>query len=85
MIEPTVIDIKDKWPFPDELLITKDIRNLHIKKAHPFYLISPIFSFNFSIKSDFYDEYEIKDEKMKFLWNMVVIYVIIKNILLNTY
>ena len=67
VIEPTVIDIKDKWPFPDELLITKDIRNLPIKKAHPFYLISPIFSFNFSIKSDFYDEYEIKDEKMKFL------------------
>lgn len=68
VIEPTFVDIKkDKWPFPDELLITKDVRNLPVKKAHPFYLISPIFTFNFCIKSEFYDEYEIKDSKMKFM------------------
>lgn len=75
--------IKEKWPFPDELLITKDIRSLPIKKAQPFYYISPIFMYNFTIKNEFYDEYEIKNPKIKFrlLTSHVMYNITIQNFL----
>lgn len=50
----------DKWPFPDEILITKEFTHLPKKKALPLYIISPLCKFNFSIKPDFYDEYNLK-------------------------
>jgi hypothetical protein len=54
--------MNEKWPFPDELIINKDISILPIKNALPFYEFGNI-KYNFSLTPEYYDEYEIKDKK----------------------
>ena len=54
--------MNEKWPFPDELIINKDISILPTKNSIPFYEFGNI-KYNISLSQEYYDEYEIKDKK----------------------
>lgn len=54
--------INEKWPFPDELIINKEVQELPTKNALPFYELGN-YKYDFSLSQDYYDEYDIKDRK----------------------
>ena len=54
--------MNEKWPFPDELIINKNISILPTKNSLPFYEFGNI-KYNISLPLEYYDEYEIKDKK----------------------
>ncbi len=53
--------MNEKWPFPDELIINKDISFLPPKNALPLYEFGNI-KYNCSLTTEYYDEYDIKDK-----------------------
>ena len=60
--------MNEKWPFPDELIINKDMTFLPPKNALPIYELGN-YKYNSLLKPEYYDEYEIKDKK--FIMNIL--------------
>ena len=53
--------MNEKWPFPDELILNKDISVLPSKNSLPFYEFGNI-QYKFPLTHEFCDEYDIKDK-----------------------